>query len=66
MKMEPKGESMIAELLKNEAGASLEVGGAHWFASTGGEGEGEAEAESRQEVDGTMAIEARAPNSFCQ
>jgi Beta galactosidase small chain len=62
MKMEPKGESMVAELLKNEAGASLEVGGAHWFASTGGEGE--AEAEPQQEVDGTMAIEVHIHNIF--
>ena len=30
--MEAKGESALAAWLQNEGGASLELGGAHWFA----------------------------------
>jgi hypothetical protein len=53
--MAPRGESIAAGLLTNEAGASLEVGGAHWFAECGGD-DAKADAESTDKVNGQIQI----------
>jgi hypothetical protein len=62
--MEPKGESIAAAFLASaEGGASLELGGAHWFAAS--EGTEEPPDESDQLVDGKITIEARDLHACC-
>ena len=60
--MEAKGESMAAAFLEtldeSSFGASVEGGGAHWFAAPPG-GRNEAEADSDASVNGRLLLEAR-------
>ena len=56
--MEPKGESIAAAFLASaEGGASLELGGAHWFAAS--EGAQDQDDESDKAVEGIITIEVR-------
>ena len=48
---------MVAAFLESESGASLETGGAHWFATQGVQGD--AEDEDASHVDGTLKLEVR-------
>lgn len=60
--MEAKGESMAAAFLEtldaDSFGASVEGGGAHWFATPAGDGD-DAEAAADAQVDGKLFFEVR-------
>jgi hypothetical protein len=53
---ESKGERIAADLVQSESGASLEVGGAHWFASAPGSNLDE---DASQDMSGKLSIEVR-------
>ena len=55
--MEAKGESMAAAFLESDTGASIETGGAHWFAAPASVAD-EAHTDQKS-IDGKLLIEAR-------